>query len=513
MELHLSARQMALWQTLQALAREQLMGMTMQLETTGTVDPALLATLTEQLALSDGLADERLTQRVLALLVLAQNSAGLASQFAARWQVEDAVATFGTPQQRQQYLTPQTTFGLAALPLRVTDSSTVKATPVTAGWQLTGTVKAVLNAGQATDYLVLAQTPPDAAGAFLIKADQVGVEIGNPVPLLGLRGLSVADLKLTAVPATAANQLGQLGRGQRVLQRAQAVGQLFAATVTAGVWQHATDQVRQLALTEQPPLTALAPALALTASLETSVFNAAQQADDDRGFTDAAQLAALFASQQALAPFEPLMPLIGDLAYTQQSPLVALRNDLATLPLLVGTAGQLATTYATTNFNDDAALSVGHESATAPEHLVVADLHRVVKRLKLTQDVPVNVGSIATAKRIIALGRGAMTPAVLLQAQQLAKWIGAAIAVTQPLTVMEQFSVEQQIGGSAVTVAPEVLINVGVSGDDDYLAGMSGAQHVLSVNSDEQAPIFNHSQQIFIGAADEFLDGMVAALN
>ncbi|MCT3313776.1 acyl-CoA dehydrogenase, partial [Lactiplantibacillus pentosus] len=304
-----------------------------------------------------------------------------------------------------------------------------------------------------------------------------------------------------------------LGRGQRVLQRAQAVGQLFAATVTAGVWQHATDQVRQLALAEQPPLTALAPALALTASLETSVFNAAQQADDDRGFTDAAQLAALFASQQALVPFEPLMPLIGDLAYTQQSPLVALRNDLATLPLLVGTAGQLATTYATTNFNDDAALSVGHESATAPEHLVVADLHRVVKRLKLTQDVPVNVGSIATAKRIIALGRGAMTPAVLLQAQQLAKWIGAAIAVTQPLTAMEQFSVEQQIGGSAVTVAPEVLINVGVSGDDDYLAGMSGAQHVLSVNSDEQAPIFNHSQQIFIGAADEFLDGMVAALN
>lgn len=160
MELHLSARQMALWQTLQALAREQLMGMTMQLETTGTVDPALLASLTEQLALSDGLADERLTQRVLALLVLAQNSAGLASQFAARWQVEDAVATFGTPQQRQQYLTPQTTFGLAALPLRVTDSSTVKATPVTAGWQLTGTVKAVLNAGQATDYLVLARTRP-----------------------------------------------------------------------------------------------------------------------------------------------------------------------------------------------------------------------------------------------------------------------------------------------------------------------------------------------------------------
>jgi electron transfer flavoprotein alpha subunit len=127
--------------------------------------------------------------------------------------------------------------------------------------------------------------------------------------------------------------------------------------------------------------------------------------------------------------------------------------------------------------------------------------------------VPVNVGSIATAKRIVALGRGATDPATLVQAQQLAKWIGAAIAVTQPLTMMEQFSIEQRIGAEAVTVAPEVLINIGVLGDEDYLAGMTGAQHVLSVNTDEQAPILTHSQQIFVGTVADFLDGMVAALN
>lgn len=297
------------------------------------------------------------------------------------------------------------------------------------------------------------------------------------------------------------------------MQRAQSLGQLFAGAITAGIWQHATDQARQLALTEQPPLTALAPAMAITAALQTSVYNAAQQADDERPFTDAAQLAAMFASQNALAPFKILMPLIGDLAYTQHSPLSALQNDVATLPLIVGTDTQLALTFATTSLNDEVADVPTTGPHTAPEHLVVADLHRVVKRLNLTRDVPVNVGSIATAKRVVALGRGAMEPAVLLQAQQLAKWIGAALAVTQPLTAMEQFSIEQQIGASAVTVAPEVLINIGVAGDDDYLAGMAGAQHVLSVNTDEQAPIFKHSQQIFVGGAAEFLAGMVAALN
>ncbi|MDN5974516.1 MAG: FAD-binding protein [Lactiplantibacillus plantarum] len=513
MELHLTARQTGLWQRLMALAREQLMGLAMQMESTGKVDRPTLTTLAQQLALDDPLPDNRLSQRVLSALALAQSSAGLAMSFASSWQVEDAILTFGTPQQRQRYCAQSGVFGLAALPEQVMASSTVKATPVTAGWQLSGTVKAVLNVTQATEYLVLAQTPPNATGAFVISADQPGVTVSQPITPLGLHGLTIADVQLTDVPVTAADQIGQLGQGQRVMQRAQSLGQLFAGAITAGIWQHATDQARQLALTEQPPLTALAPAMAITAALQTSVYNAAQQADDERPFTDAAQLAAMFASQNALAPFKILMPLIGDLAYTQHSPLSALQNDVATLPLIVGTDTQLALTFATTSLNDEVADVPTTGPHTAPEHLVVADLHRVVKRLNLTRDVPVNVGSIATAKRVVALGRGAMEPAVLLQAQQLAKWIGAALAVTQPLTAMEQFSIEQQIGASAVTVAPEVLINIGVAGDDDYLAGMAGAQHVLSVNTDEQAPIFKHSQQIFVGGAAEFLAGMVAALN
>ena len=289
MELHLTARQTGLWQRLMALAREQLMGLAMQMESTGKVDRPTLTTLAQQLALDDPLPDDRLSQRVLSTLALAQSSAGLAMSFASSWQVEDAILTFGTPQQRQRYCAQSGVFGLAALPEQVMASSTVKATPVTAGWQLSGAVKTVLNVTQATEYLVLAQTPPNATGAFVISADQPGVTVSQPITPLGLHGLTIADVQLTDVPVTAADQIGQLGQGQRVMQRAQSLGQLFAGAITAGIWQHATDQARQLALTEQPPLTALAPAMAITAALQTSVYNAAQQADDERPFTDAAQ--------------------------------------------------------------------------------------------------------------------------------------------------------------------------------------------------------------------------------
>ncbi|MBF5067787.1 acyl-CoA dehydrogenase family protein, partial [Salmonella enterica subsp. enterica serovar Istanbul] len=100
---HLTARQTGLWQRLMALAREQLMGLAMQMESTGKVDRPTLTTLAQQLALDDPLPDDRLSQRVLSALALAQSSSGLAMSFASSWQVEDAILTFGTPQQRQRY--------------------------------------------------------------------------------------------------------------------------------------------------------------------------------------------------------------------------------------------------------------------------------------------------------------------------------------------------------------------------------------------------------------------------
>lgn len=158
MELHLTARQTRLWQRLLALTRDQLMGLSMQIESTGHVDSEMLTTLAQQFGLDEPLPNDRLSQRVLCTLALAQSSAGLAQLFASNWQVEDVVLTFGTPQQRQRYFAQQRIFGLATLPSQVTTSSTVTATPVTAGWRLSGTVKAVLNVAQATDYLILAQT-------------------------------------------------------------------------------------------------------------------------------------------------------------------------------------------------------------------------------------------------------------------------------------------------------------------------------------------------------------------
>lgn len=64
MELHLTARQTRLWQRLLALTRDQLMGLSMQIESTGHVDSEMLTTLAQQFGLDEPLPNDRLSQRV-----------------------------------------------------------------------------------------------------------------------------------------------------------------------------------------------------------------------------------------------------------------------------------------------------------------------------------------------------------------------------------------------------------------------------------------------------------------
>ncbi|CAM3152734.1 FAD-binding protein [Lactiplantibacillus plajomi] len=512
MELNLTAKQAQRWHWLNTLLADELQPLTTKVEAAGSIDTTVLQTLQQHSISQTGLpaSSSRLSDQALTVLAVAQQSASLATLLATWWQVADAVVTYGTDQQWQTYLTPLQLLGLPATGAEASVNPPLTAKIVPAGWQLTGTVSHVIHAGLAAAYLVTAETEPGVVNAFLVAADAPGLTVTSPFAPVGLHGLTIADLTLDHVQVTAANRLGALGGGIAVRQRAESVGQFLLAAVSAGTLENASQQIQRLAFTEQPPLIQLTPLLAFSRSLGLDVLSTASQADLKLPFTKAAALTGFTASQYSVARLNSVTKLIGNLAYNDRSPLMALNRDLQTLPFLMGTPGELAKDFAISTLSEPANTEKAHVESVQIE---VSDLHRVVKRLHLTKDVPVNVGSIATAKRVVALGRGALEPATLLQAQQLAKWIGAAIAVTQPLTALEQFSVEQQIGDNAVTIAPEVLINLGVSGDEHYLAGMAGAHHVLSVNQDVTAPVMTVSQEVFVGTVKDFLAGMVAALN
>ena len=125
---------------------------------------------------------------------------------------------------------------------------------------------------------------------------------------------------------------------------------------------------------------------------------------------------------------------------------------------------------------------------------------------------PKTSNDITQAQRIVALGRGDKTDAGIEMANSLAKKLHATVGVTRPLTDLDQYTITEQIGQSGQTVAPDLLINLGVSGAVQYTAGIANAKTVVSVNTDENAQIFKYSDYYFVGNALEFSKALGAIL-
>ncbi|EDP68346.1 Electron-transferring flavoprotein large subunit [Carnobacterium sp. AT7] len=128
-------------------------------------------------------------------------------------------------------------------------------------------------------------------------------------------------------------------------------------------------------------------------------------------------------------------------------------------------------------------------------------------RVKIIEETPLisKSDSIANADRVIALGRGSIDDKELALAEELARKLGAKIGVTRPLTDHPRFSGEDQIGQSGNTIAPKILINLGIHGAVQYTTGIENAELVISVNKDSEAPIFNYSDFSYVGNSADFL--------
>lgn len=141
-------------------------------------------------------------------------------------------------------------------------------------------------------------------------------------------------------------------------------------------------------------------------------------------------------------------------------------------------------------------------------------MFKEAERVKIIEETPLlsKSDSIANADRVIALGRGASDDKVISLAEELARKLGAKIGVTRPLTDHSKFSGEDQIGQSGNTVAPKLLINVGIHGAVQYTTGIEKSELIISINKDPKAPIFKYSDFSYVGDSKDFLEGFLKVI-
>lgn len=118
--------------------------------------------------------------------------------------------------------------------------------------------------------------------------------------------------------------------------------------------------------------------------------------------------------------------------------------------------------------------------AEAPARVVA---HEVFKEAKQAVD-------LTQAEIIVAVGRGIKEQKNVALAEDLAAALGGEIAASRPICDNGWLPIERQVGSSGQTVAPKVYVAIGISGAIQHLVGMKGAQTIVAINKDAEAPIF-----------------------
>lgn len=145
--------------------------------------------------------------------------------------------------------------------------------------------------------------------------------------------------------------------------------------------------------------------------------------------------------------------------------------------------------------------------------LPILDSRVYAKLGQILTQTPKPIGQdITQGERIIALGRGFKRLQDLKIAEELAGLLKAQIAYSRPLVEAGWGDPLKQVGLSGRSIAPKLLITLGISGSVQFLAGIQGAQYVLAVNTDAKAPIMKRADLSLVGDLYQIVPLLVAKL-
>jgi electron transfer flavoprotein alpha subunit len=120
---------------------------------------------------------------------------------------------------------------------------------------------------------------------------------------------------------------------------------------------------------------------------------------------------------------------------------------------------------------------------------------------------------ITKAEFLLSIGRGVEDRDNIERFEELAEKLGATLSVSRPLVDAGWMPSSRQVGQSGKTVKPRVYLAMGISGAVQHLAGMRGADTIIAVNTDPEAPIFTVAHYGAVKDMFELADALEQSLS
>lgn len=267
--------------------------------------------------------------------------------------------TYGTPEQKEKYLTKLTTgeaIGAFCLsePEAGSDATSQKTTAIDHGdhYVLNGTKNWITNGGSADYYLVIAQTDREkkhrGINAFIVEKGWDGFEVGPKEDKMGIRGSDTHSLNFNDVKVPKENRIGEDGFGFKFAMKTLSGGRIGIAAQALGIASGAYELSKAYAKTRKAFGTEIMNHQAIAfkiADMHTQieaarylVMKAAWDKDQGNNYDISGAMAKLHASQTAMDVSIEAVQIHGGNGYVKEYHVERMMRDAKITQIYEGTS-------------------------------------------------------------------------------------------------------------------------------------------------------------------------------
>ncbi|WP_298351705.1 electron transfer flavoprotein subunit alpha/FixB family protein [Rhodoblastus sp.] len=135
----------------------------------------------------------------------------------------------------------------------------------------------------------------------------------------------------------------------------------------------------------------------------------------------------------------------------------------------------------------------------------------ITKILRFLPDRESRKSNLAFADVVVAGGMGLQNAENFQLVRNLAATLGAEFGCSRPMVQKGWVSADRQIGQTGKTIRPKLYIAAGISGAIQHRVGVEGADLIVAINTDKNAPIFDFAHIGITTDAIRFLPALTEA--